>query len=69
MLMGWLLIEYAYEKYSIFALFCCGASTQTIQFEYDLKVVSDPAKLLAYLKWSGEMDGLNEQVFNLGSIP
>ena len=34
----------------IFALSCFAAITQTIQFEYDLKVAADPAKLLAYLK-------------------
>jgi hypothetical protein len=34
----------------IFALSCFGASAQIISSECDLKVSSDPAKLLAYLK-------------------
>lgn len=42
-----------------------GASAQTYQFEYDLKITADPAKRAVYLKQSGEAPGPYEQVLSL----
>ena len=42
-----------------------GANSQTLQFEYDLKITADPAKRAAYLKQSGEAPSPYEQLFNL----
>ena len=49
----------------IFALAAFGASAQTIQFEYDLKITADPTKRAAYLKQSGEAPSPYEQVLSL----
>ena len=49
----------------IFALSAFGASAQTIQFEYDLKISADPTKRAAYLKQSGEAPSPYEQVLSL----
>ena len=49
----------------ILVLSCFGASAQTIQFEYDLKITADPTKRAAYLKQSGEAPSPYEQVFSL----
>ena len=37
----------------IFLVLSFGASAQTAQFEYDLKITADPAKRAAYLKEAG----------------
>jgi hypothetical protein len=49
----------------LYCLLSLSAYSQTIQFEYDLKITADPAKRAAYLKQSGEAPSPYEQVLNL----
>ena len=48
-----------------FSLLSLSVFAQTAQFEYDLKITTDPAKRAAYLKESGETPSSYEQVLNL----